>query len=43
VKVRAAFDAVKVLGRPIEVATWRYPEKLAVLFDGKSIGTKFLT
>ncbi|MGF1874582.1 acetylglutamate kinase [Photobacterium frigidiphilum] len=43
VKVRAAFDAVKVLGRPIEVATWRYPEKLAELFDGKSIGTKFLT
>lgn len=41
VKVRAAFEAAKALGRPIEVATWRYPEKLADLFDGKSIGTKF--
>ena len=43
VKVRAAFDAAKALGRPIEVATWRYPEKLAALFDGKSIGTRFWT
>ena len=41
VKVRAAFEAAKALGRPIEVATWRYPEKLAELFDGSSIGTKF--
>ncbi|PSW19243.1 acetylglutamate kinase [Photobacterium sanctipauli] len=41
VKVRAAFDAAKALGRPIEVATWRYPDKLADLFDGQSIGTKF--
>ncbi|MGF1680972.1 acetylglutamate kinase [Photobacterium minamisatsumaniensis] len=41
VKVRAAFEAAKTLGRPIEVATWRYPDKLAALFDGQSIGTKF--
>ncbi|EAS63130.1 acetylglutamate kinase [Photobacterium angustum S14] len=41
VKVRAAFDAAKALGRPIEVASWRYPEKLTALFDGQSIGTKF--
>ncbi|PSU54801.1 acetylglutamate kinase, partial [Photobacterium aphoticum] len=41
VKVRAAFDAAKALGRPIEVATWRYPDKLAALFNGESIGTKF--
>lgn len=41
VKVRAAFEAAKALGRPIEVATWRYPDKLAALFDGQSIGTKF--
>ncbi|MDX1302602.1 acetylglutamate kinase [Photobacterium sp.] len=41
VKVRAAFEAAKALGRPIEVATWRYPDRLAALFDGQSIGTKF--
>ncbi|GAB3534174.1 acetylglutamate kinase [Photobacterium proteolyticum] len=41
VKVRAAFEAAKALGRPIEVATWRYPDKLEALFDGQSIGTKF--
>jgi len=42
VKVNAALDAAKELGRPIEVATWRYPEKLAKLFAGESIGTQFL-
>ncbi len=42
VKVQAALDAANDLGRPIEVATWRYPEKLAELFSGKSIGTQFL-
>ncbi|UTV27946.1 acetylglutamate kinase [Photobacterium atrarenae] len=41
VKVRAAFEAAKALGRPIEVATWRYPDKLTELFEGQSIGTKF--
>lgn len=42
VKVQAALDAANELGRPIEVATWRYPEKLTELFSGKSIGTQFL-
>lgn len=42
VKVNAALEAANDLGRPIEVATWRYPEKLAELFAGKSIGTQFL-
>ena len=42
VKVEAALDAANELGRPIEVATWRYPEKLSELFSGKSIGTQFL-
>ena len=42
VKVLAALDAANDLGRPIEVATWRYPEKLAELFSGSSIGTQFL-
>lgn len=42
VKVQAALEAANELGRPIEVATWRYPDKLAELFSGKSIGTQFL-
>ncbi|KOO02605.1 acetylglutamate kinase [Vibrio nereis] len=42
VKVNAALEAANDLGRPIEVATWRYPEKLAELFAGQSIGTQFL-
>ena len=42
VKVQAALEAANELGRPIEVATWRYPEKLSELFSGKSIGTQFL-
>lgn len=42
VKVKAALEAAQDLGRPIEVATWRYPEKLAKLFGGESIGTRFL-
>ncbi|KJY82636.1 acetylglutamate kinase [Vibrio galatheae] len=42
VKVNAALEAANDLGRPIEVATWRYPEKLAQLFAGQSIGTQFL-
>ena len=42
VKVQAALEAANDLGRPIEVATWRYPEKLATLFAGQSIGTQFL-
>lgn len=41
VKVRAAFSAAKALGRSIEVASWRYPEKLNALLNGDSIGTKF--
>lgn len=42
VKVKAALQAANELGRPIEVATWRYPEKLEQLFAGHSIGTQFL-
>ena len=42
VKVQAALEAANDLGRPIEVATWRYPDKLAQLFSGESIGTQFL-
>ncbi|MGL6056519.1 MAG: acetylglutamate kinase, partial [Vibrio metschnikovii] len=42
VKVKAALEAANDLGRPIQVATWRYPEKLHKLFAGESIGTQFL-
>lgn len=42
VKVYAALQAAAELGRPIEVASWRYPNKLAALFAGSSIGTQFL-
>ena len=41
VKVKAALEAANELGRPIEVATWRYPDKLTELFAGNSIGTQF--
>lgn len=41
VKVRAALEAAQELGRSIEVASWRSPEKLAELFIGNSIGTQF--
>ncbi|MFD2177017.1 acetylglutamate kinase [Veronia pacifica] len=41
VKVAAAFEAASALGRPIEIASWRYPDKLADLFGGNSIGTRF--
>lgn len=33
VKVKAALEAANDLGRPIEVATWRYPDKLTQLFQ----------
>ncbi|CAH0541684.1 acetylglutamate kinase [Vibrio marisflavi] len=42
VKVQAALEAAKILGREIEVASWRYPEKLTKLLSGESIGTQFL-
>ena len=42
VKVRAALDASKTLGRPISVAGWRYPDKLSRLLKGEAIGTKVI-
>ncbi len=42
VKVQAALQAANELGRAIEVAGWRQPEKLSQLFAGNSIGTRFL-
>ena len=42
VKVEASLTAAESLGRAVEVATWRYPEQLPLLFSGQSIGTQFL-
>ncbi len=42
VKVQAALEAANQLGRAIEVAGWKSPEKLTQLFTGQSIGTRFL-
>ncbi|MDF7671537.1 acetylglutamate kinase [Orbaceae bacterium ESL0721] len=37
VKVRSAFEAAKILGRPIDIASWLKTDELADLFNGKSI------
>ncbi len=42
VKVLAALDAAQELGRPIQVASWRYVEKLNALLSGGSVGTQFV-
>lgn len=41
VKVEAALQAAQELGRTIEVASWRSPEKLFQLLAGQAIGTQF--
>lgn len=40
VKVNAALDAARTLGRPVDIASWRYAEQLPTLFNGVSIGTR---
>ena len=42
VKVRAALHAAATLGRPIAVASWRYPEQLSSLLAGGAVGTKVM-
>ena len=42
VKVNAAIDAAKTLGKPVEIASWRHAEKLAQLLDGVAVGTRIL-
>jgi acetylglutamate kinase len=42
VKVNAALDAARTLGRPVEIASWRNAEKLPALFNGVPIGTRIL-
>ena len=40
VKVKAALHAAASLGRPICVASWRYPEQLSKLLAGGAVGTR---
>lgn len=42
IKVNAALDAARTLGRPVDIASWRHAEQLPVLFNGVSIGTRIL-
>ncbi|WP_313572485.1 acetylglutamate kinase [Pantoea piersonii] len=42
VKVNAALDAARTLGRPVDIASWRHAEQLPDLFNGVSIGTRIL-
>ncbi|AEL71903.1 acetylglutamate kinase [Yersinia pestis] len=40
VKVNAALDAARSLGRPVDIASWRHSEQLPALFNGVPIGTR---
>jgi len=42
VKVHAALDAARELGRPVDIASWRHAEQLPALFNGQAIGTRIL-
>ncbi|MDA3135219.1 acetylglutamate kinase [Atlantibacter subterranea] len=42
VKVNAALDAARTLGRPVDIASWRHAEQLPSLFNGTAIGTRIL-
>ncbi|MGC8074267.1 acetylglutamate kinase, partial [Salmonella enterica] len=35
VKVNAALDAAKMLNQGVDIANWKYPEKLTALFAGE--------
>ena len=42
VKVNAALDAARTLGRPVDIASWRHAEQLPALFNGMPMGTRIL-
>lgn len=42
VKVNAALDAARALGRPVDIASWRHAEQLPELFNGVPVGTRIL-
>lgn len=41
-KTRAALATARSLNRPIAVANWRYPERIAELLQGAPVGTRIL-
>lgn len=42
IKVNAALDAARALGRPVDIASWRHAEQLPALFNGVPVGTRIL-
>ena len=40
VKVKAALHAAETLGKPVCVASWRYPDQLLKLLAGGAVGTQ---
>jgi len=42
VKVQSAFEAAKILGRPIDIASWKDSEQLVELFNGVQAGTRII-
>ncbi|AKJ43494.1 Acetylglutamate kinase [Pragia fontium] len=42
VKVNAALDAARALGRPVDIASWRNADQLPALFNGMPVGTRIL-
>lgn len=42
VKVKSAFTAAKMLGTPIDIASWENSAKLIDLFNGQPIGTRVI-
>ncbi|HXK00373.1 MAG TPA: acetylglutamate kinase, partial [Buchnera sp. (in: enterobacteria)] len=40
VKVNAALEAARLLGRSVDIASWQDSKKLTCLFNGISIGTR---
>lgn len=40
VKVNAALEAAKDLGRGVDIANWKHPDKLTALLSGEIVGTR---
>lgn len=42
VKVNAALNAARTLGRAVDIASWRHADKLPALFNGTPVGTRIV-
>lgn len=42
VKVQSALEAAKILGRPVDIASWKDSEQLIDLFNGQPTGTRMI-